>query len=166
MSSLKSYSHLPISKQWLNGEAPGFRFQKSFDSYQKREHIRIWKEDALQNGLWAGGAIRETGAEWSIRKGKFIHHVDGDVDAEREKIVRELRLTGCVARVSYLRRGQTLESMRAASGDVLETGGGIAVIELKDCEPPDAAAMLAENQIPSRPQSRMTLRANPGSFDS
>lgn len=155
MSSLKSYSHLPISKQWLNGEAPDFRFQKSFDSYQKREHVRIWKEDTLQNGLWAGGAIRETGAEWSIRKGKFIHHVDGDVDAEREKIVRELRLTGCVAHVSYLRRGQTLQSMRAASGDVLETDGGMAVIELKDCEPAGSPAMLAKNQIPSRPRSRI-----------
>lgn len=155
VSSLKSYTHLPISKQWLNGEAPDFRFQKSFDSYQKREHIRIWKEDALQDGLWAGGAIRETGAEWSLRKGKFIHHVDGDVDAEREKIVRELRLTGCVAQVSYLRRGQTLESMRAASGDMLQTDGRMAVIELKECAPPNTAAVLAENEIPSRPQSRM-----------
>ncbi len=155
MSSLNSYSHLPISKQWLNGAPPAFRFQKSFDSYQKREHIRIWNENTLQDDLWAGGAIRETGAQWSLRKGKFIHHVDADVDAEREKIVRELRLTGCVAHVSYLRRGQASESMRAASGDVLQTDGGMAVIELKDCEPPDTAAMLAGNKIRSRPQSRM-----------
>lgn len=155
MSSLKSYTHLPISKQWLNGEAPDFRLQKSFDSYQKREHLRIWKEDSLQSGLWAGGAIRETGAQWSIRTGKFIHHVDGDVDAEREKIVRELRLTGCVAHVSYLRRGHTLESMRAASGDVLETDGGMAVIELKDCGTEGPPALRTENQIASRPQSRM-----------
>jgi hypothetical protein len=83
VSSLNSYSHLPISKQWLNGAPPDFRFEKSFDSYQKREHIRIWNEDGLEEGLWAGGAIRETGAEWSLRKGKFIHHVDRDVDAER-----------------------------------------------------------------------------------
>jgi len=155
MSSLKSYTHLPISKQWLNGAPPDFRFQKSFDSYQKREHIRIWKEDTLQDGLWAGGAIRETGAEWSLRKGKFIHHVDGDVDAEREKIVRELRLAGCVAHVSYLKRGQSSESMHAASGDVLQTDGGMAVIELKDCEPPDTAAILAGNKILSRPRSRI-----------
>ncbi len=155
MSSLNSYSHLPISRQWLNGAPPEFRFQKSFDSYQKREHIRIWKEDTLQDGLWAGGAIRETGAQLSLRKGKFIHHVDADVDAEREKIVRELRLTGCVAHVYSLRRGQISQSMRAASGDVLQTDGGMAVIELKDCEPPDAAAMLASNQIPSRPRTRM-----------
>ena len=154
MSSLNSYTHLPISRQWLNGAPPEFRFQKSFDSYQKREHIRIWNEDDLQDGLWAGGAIRETGAQLSLRKGKFIHHVDGDVDAEREKIVRELRLTGCVAHVAYLRRGQASESMRAASGDVLQTDGGMAVIELKDCEPPDAGATLARN-VPSRPPSRM-----------
>ena len=74
VSSLNSYSHLPISRQWLNGAPPEFRFEKSFDSYQKREHIRIWKEDTLQEGLWAGGAIRETGAQLSLRKGKFIRH--------------------------------------------------------------------------------------------
>ena len=155
MTSLNSYAHLPISRQWLNGAPPEFRLQKSFDSYQKREHIRIWNESTLQDGLWAGGVIRETGAQWSLRKGKFIHHVDADVDAEREKIVRELRLTGCVAHVSYLKRGQSSGSMRAASGDVLQTDGAMAVIELRDCEPPDSAAMLAGNKILSRPQSRM-----------
>jgi hypothetical protein len=155
VSSLNSYAHLPISRQWLNGAPPEFRFEKSFDSYQKREHIRIWKENTLREGLWAGGAIRETGAQLSLRKGKFIHHVDADVDAEREKIVRELRLTGCVAHVYSLSRGQISESMRAASGDVLHTDGGMAVIELKDCEPPDAAAVLVSTEIPSRPPSRV-----------
>ena len=62
MTSLNSYAHLPISRQWLNGAPPEFRFQKSFDSYEKREHIRIWNENTLQDGLWAGGAIRETSA--------------------------------------------------------------------------------------------------------
>ena len=156
MSSLNSYSHLPISKQWLNGAPPDFLFQKSFDSYQKREHIRIWKEDNLEEGLWAGGAIRETSAQWSFRKGKFIHHVDPNVDAEREKIVRELSLSGCVAHVYHLKRPQISESMRAASGDALETDGGIALVELKDCEGPDPAALRASDELPARPGSRIT----------
>lgn len=155
VSSLNSYAHLPISRQWLNGAPPDFLFEKSFDSYQKREHIRIWSENSIQDGVWAGGVIRETSAEWSLRKGKFIHHVDGDVDAEREKVVRELRLAGCVAHVDYLKRGQVLESMRAASGDVLQTDGGMAVIELKDCELPDPPAPLATSEIASRPRSRV-----------
>ena len=47
MSSLSSYAHLPISRQWLDGKAPDFRLEKSFDSYQKREHIRFWSQDEL-----------------------------------------------------------------------------------------------------------------------
>ena len=156
MSSLNSYSHLPISKQWLEGEPPAFRFQKSFDSYQKREHIRIWNEDRLEDGLWAGGAIRETSAAWSLRKGKFIHHVDSDVDAEREKIVRELSLAGCVAHVHYLKRAQTSQSMRFASGDLLESDGGMAVIELKDCKVPDPVPAQTAEELPTRPGSRVT----------
>jgi hypothetical protein len=156
ISSLNSYSHLPISRQWLNGEPPDFLFEKSFDSYQKREHIRIWNEDALEDGLWASGAIRETSAEWSLRKGKFIHHVDPNVDAEREKVVRELSLTGCVAHVYHLKRPQTPERLRAASGDVLETDGGMALIQLKDCELPDPTVMQAQAKLLSRPRSRIT----------
>jgi len=155
MSSLNSYSHLPISKQWLDGEPPDFRFEKSFDSYQKREHIRIWNEDTVEEGLWAGGAIRETSAQWSLRKGKFIHHVDSDVDAEREKIVRELTLPGCVAHVYRLQRARPSELMRFASGDLIETDGGIAVIQLKDCEGPHPAAKRTAEEVRARPRSRI-----------
>jgi hypothetical protein len=58
LSSLNSYSHLPISNQWLSGKAPDIRLEKSFDSYQKREHIRIWNEDELEQNFWAGSVVR------------------------------------------------------------------------------------------------------------
>src|SRR5260370_13055400 len=96
LSSLNSYSHLPISNQWLSGQASDFTLQKSFDSYQKREHIRFWNDDALEPGLWVSGAVRETSAAWSFRMRRFIHHVDADLAAEREKVWRDLKLAVCV----------------------------------------------------------------------
>jgi len=159
-SSLTSYSHLPISNQWLSGQASDFSLQKSFDSYQKREHIRFWNEAALEPGLWASGAIRETSAGWSFRRRRFIHHVDADLTAEREKVVRDLRLAGCVDSVYRVQRPEAPGPLKNAGGDTLWSDGSIAVIQLNDCETP-GAFLTPSIVLPSRPQSRLTrfLRA-------
>jgi|SRR5690242_14951719 len=155
MSSLNSYSHLPISNQWLSGKAPDIRLQKSFDSYQKREHIRIWNEDELEQNFWAGSVIRETSATWSFRTGRFIHHVETDLDAEREKVVRDLTLGGCVANVYRVQRGEKSEEVKNASGDTLRSDGSLAVIELNDCEPQAMAAVPPSRVLAWRPKSKV-----------
>ena len=155
LSSLNSYSHLPISNQWLNGKAPDIRLEKSFDSYQKREHIRIWNEDELEQNFWAGSVVRETSATWSIRTGRFIHHVEADIDAEREKVVRDLTLTGCVANVYRVAHREKPEGEKNASGDALRSDGGLAVIEVKDCEPSAMAAVPASPPLAWRPTSKV-----------
>lgn len=155
LSSLNSYSHLPISKQWLDGQASDFTLQKSFDSYQKREHIRFWNESAREPDLWVSGAIRETSAAWSFRKRKFIHHVDSDLAAERETVVRDLSLTGCVDNIYRLRRPDMPGRLKNAGGDTLWSDGGIAVIELNDCETPEPFP-TPNAELDSRPRSRWT----------
>ena len=155
LSSLNSYAHLPISNQWLAGKAADIRLEKSLDSYQKRDHIRIWNESELAPGLWAGSAIHETGATWSIRTGRFIHHVDSDIDAESEKVVRDLTLTGCVTEVYRVERLQTPRPEKNTSGDELWTDGGVEVLELNDCEAPALTPMLQNNEIAWRPRSKL-----------
>lgn len=154
MSSLSSYAHLPISKQWLAGKAPDLTLQKSFNSYQKRDHIRFWSRDDLASDFWVSGAIRETGAGWSIRTGRFIHHVDADIDSEREKVVRDLTLTGCVANVYRVQLARNRDGEKSASGDALRTDGGLAVIELNGCEAPAKAANPSDNVVAWRPRSK------------
>jgi len=154
-SSLNSYSHLPISNQWLSGQASDFTLQKSFDSYQKREHIRFWNEAALEHDLWVSGAIRETGAGWSFRKRRFTHYVDADLAAEREKVVRDLKLTGCVDTVYRVQRPEAPGPVKTPGGDTLWADGSIAVIQLNDCEAPSPFAP-SKIALPSRPRSRFT----------
>jgi hypothetical protein len=45
--------------------------------------------------------------------------------------------------------------MRFASGDLIESDGGIAVIEMKDCEAPDTTAKQTAEELPARPGSRI-----------
>ena len=154
LSSLNNYSHLPISKQWLSGHASDLTLQKSFDSYEKREHIRFWSESQLEPDLWVSGAIRETSAAWSFRKRKFIHHVDADLAAEREKVVRDLKLTGCVDNIYHVQRPDEPGRLKNAGGDTLWSDGRIAVIELNDCDSPQTF-LAPEIGLASRPQSRL-----------
>lgn len=154
-SALNSYAHLPISKQWLAGRAPDIRLQKSFDSYQKREHIRIWREDGTEQDLWAASVIRETSATWSIRTGRFIHRVDPDIDAERERVVRDLTLAGCVTNVYRLPRTENVESETTASGDIFRTDGALTVLQLNDCETAPVTPIASDGGIPWRPRSRL-----------
>jgi hypothetical protein len=154
-STLNSYAHLPISNQWLAGKASDIRLQKSLDSYQKRDHIRIWNENALAPDLWAAGAVHETGATWSIRTGRFIHHVDADIDAESERVVRDLTLTGCVADVYRVERPETPERQKNSSGDELWTDGSLEVLELNDCETPAMTAIPPSDEIARRPNSKL-----------
>ena len=155
MSSLSSYTHLPISRQWLAGKSPDVRLQKSFDSYQKREHIRLWNEDTVEKDLWVGSVIRETSASWSIRTGRFIHHVDPDLRAEREKVVRDLVLTGCVDKIADLQRQETWQEVKNASGDELRSDGEVAVIEFNDCAATDLASVVPSQTLPWRPKSKL-----------
>jgi len=155
MSSLTSYPHLPISKQWLAGKPPDVRLQKSFDSYEKREHIRLWNENSLAGDLWVGSVIRETSASWSIRTGRFIHHVDSDLPAEREKVVRDLMMTGCVDSVSHLQQPERAQEEKNATGDQLRSDGEVAIVEFNDCAGPNLTAIPPVAAIRWRPGSKL-----------
>lgn len=140
--SLNNYSHLPISKQLLDGEAPDFSRQKSLDSYEKRDHLRIWSHPAplLGEPLWLSGSIHEVSAQLSLssRGGRFrfLHHLDGDLDEARDRVVRDLALAGCVDAVHYSPRPAMKHFLKSPSGDDLHTDARVAVVLLRDCHDP------------------------------
>lgn len=104
--TLSNYPTMPISKQLLNGQPQDLTWQKRFDSYEKREHLRLWSVPGSVDGqqAWLGAYTRETGAALSIRYHKFIHHIDRDVDQGVVMLVRDLSLAGCVQSVGQLPR--------------------------------------------------------------
>jgi hypothetical protein len=136
--TFKNYPEAPISRQLVDGEPVSATWEKSLDSYEKREHLRIWARNDVIGGqtVWLGAMTRETGATLSVKQHKFIHHIDGDTDAGRGMLVRDLNLTGCVASVYYVERPQMEHAAMNATGDAMRTDGSLAVVQLKDCENP------------------------------
>src|SRR2546430_16419102 len=73
-------------------------WQKSFNSYGKREHLRLWSQSKTVQGeqAWLSAYTREAGAALSVKYQKFINHIDSNIDEGINMIVRDLALTGCV----------------------------------------------------------------------
>ena len=152
-----SYPTMPVSRQYLNGQVQDLTWQKSFDSYGKREHLRIWEQPrtVLGQEAWLGAYTRETGAVLSLRYHKFIHHIDANLDEGVNMLVRDLALSGCVESVRQLARPETPQLLVNSTGDEMRTDGMLTVVQLRNCERPDIRYTRANPLIPIRPRSRM-----------
>jgi hypothetical protein len=154
--SMNSYPQLPMANHLLDGRLSDWSLEKSFDSYQKRDHLRIWDVPDTFEGqpIWLSAATGETGAGWSIRTGKFEHHVQPDLDSEREKVVRDLTMAGCVGTVYSAPRPTMPHDVVGSTGTEMKTDGSVYVVQLKDCRTlmPDDAELAAP--IATRPHSR------------
>src|SRR5260370_19932157 len=133
--SFKNYPNAPITTQLMDGQRASQTWEKGLDSYGKREHLRVWGRNDVIEGqtVWLGAMTRETGAVLSVRRHKFIHHIDAQMDDGGGIMGRGLRLSGCVAAGYYVQRPGMAHAARNATGDAMRTGGSLAVLPLKGC---------------------------------
>ena len=133
--SKTAYATAPMSAQFMQGRKPDLTLEKVFQSYEKRNHVRIWDLGSTWQGnpLWASAAVRETGATLSIRRGHFIHHVSEDLNEEQSTIVRDLAAADCVDSVGWLTRPAMEPVLRNATGEFFRTNGSVEVIRVKPC---------------------------------
>jgi hypothetical protein len=149
-----NYATAPISHQYYDSHPSDLNLEKTGNSYDKRNHLRIWKLGSVDgdNLLWAGAAVRETGATLSLNKG-FIHHVDADLAAEREAILRDLTAAGCVDSVSLLNGSGEAGVMLNSTGELLRSDGKVMVVHLKTCKG-DAETAETSNAAAFKPGSK------------
>lgn len=155
--TLNNYSTMPVSRQLLNRQPQDFTWQKSFNSYGKREHLRIWRQShtVQDQAAWLAAYTRETSAVLSVKYHKFIHHIDPNLDEGVNMLVRDLTLSGCVDSVHLLPRPGLSPSMVNSSGDEMRTDGMLTVVQLKNCDRPTMAYTRSNPLIPIRPHSRV-----------
>ena len=155
--TFSNYSTMPVSHQLLNSKPQDFTWQKSFDSYGKREHLRIWSQPraVLNQQAWLSAYTRETSAVLSLKYHKFIHRIDGDLDEGVNMLVRDLALSGCVDSVRLIPRADVPRRMVNSTGDEMRTDGVLTVVRLKDCNNPAIEYSRTNPLIPIRPRSRI-----------
>jgi hypothetical protein len=77
--------------------------------------------------VWVGAAIYDTSVGFSDTTGQITHHTAADIDAERDKLFRDLKQTGDLSEVYTIQGFHKILQGRNGGGDPWHTDGGLAV---------------------------------------
>ncbi|MGV6847332.1 MAG: LssY C-terminal domain-containing protein [Marinibacterium sp.] len=120
----------PVTPYFWQTRPNDFAFQKPtpLKTLRERHHVRFWRSRFVTPAdlpLFVAAASFDDGLDWQIR-----HHIDPNIDAERDLIVKDLTAAGVVAGTGMLaiskpRLGESV------AGDLWFTDGKAAVIPLK-----------------------------------
>ena len=134
----RALADAPMRMLLLDGAEPNFQLQRSLDTFEKRDHLRIWARDAKIGGrqVWASAATRDLAAVFSARPFGFTHQIQDDVDIERDQVVSDLAFTGCVDSVAYVARPETVRTSGQVYRKGVFTDSRVAVVSLNSCENP------------------------------
>jgi hypothetical protein len=131
------YAQQPMTPFFLDGKPADMSWQKSLNSYDRRDHLRIWHWPlaGTSNSVWISSSTHDTSAVLAVKYKGFVHHISPDIDEERSNVVRDLNFAGCVRSVSYVSRSEMPITAHNATGDVMHTDGSVAVVTLQSCQP-------------------------------
>lgn len=131
----KAYLELPMSALFLFGRAQDFSYARAapLEVAAVRHHLRVWKSSELVNGrpLWVGSATHDNGFEKDERNGNVTHHIDPNIDEERDFVLASFQQAGTTSVAAYVLPENPAKSARTATGGSFQTDGRIAVMELK-----------------------------------
>ncbi len=135
------YAQQPMMTFLLNDKPEDMNWQKSLNSYGRRDHLRIWRwtTSGADPAVWITSSTHDTGAVLDLKHRGFVHHIAPDIDEERSKVIRDLNFAGCVKSVSYVSRPGMPTATHNSIGDVVITDGSMAVVALQDCHPAQPA---------------------------
>jgi hypothetical protein len=96
----RAYPEAPVSNLYLWGRRQDLAFQQAEGkSAKRRHHVRLWCSDQVDDQgrpLWLGAATFDRSVGASHYTLQVTHHIEGDVDRERDKLMQDLRRTGRV----------------------------------------------------------------------
>jgi len=129
----RSYPSAPMSTHYLARRPQDLAFEQSAGrSPRRRHHIRLWKMSGPSPGqaVWLGAATYDSGLGMSRFTGEVMHHIDPNVDAERNKLAQDLLATQRVAKLRIL-PGTAVAASLNGGGDFYRSDGKILVPVLK-----------------------------------
>jgi hypothetical protein len=127
----RPYVDAPVSNLYLWGRKEDLAFEQPVgDDPERRHHVRFWRSaevDELGRPMWIGAATYDARVGFSHTTGQITHHIAADVDAERDKLVADLRRAGQLGQVMWIAHfHQSLQGYNGG-GDPYDTDGRLAV---------------------------------------
>ncbi|HEY6344894.1 MAG TPA: LssY C-terminal domain-containing protein [Bryobacteraceae bacterium] len=142
----EAFANAPMAPLRLNDELADMSWEKGFNNFAKRHHIRLWKQGETADGqeIWAAAATHDMEYAYLRRGGGLAtHQVARQLDRERDKVADDLVFTGCVDTAGQWDRPEFPRVMKGATGDILETDGRLAVLRLHRCDAEELAQLFA-----------------------
>jgi hypothetical protein len=130
----RSYKDAPVSNLFYLGRREDYAFEKpAGKSADRRHHVRFWKvmdKGQEDRPVWLGAVTFDKGVGVSHFTGAITHHIDADIDAERDLLASDLEHAGMVtAKYQVTGVGPTLTG-RNGGGDLYYTDGEVWVLRL------------------------------------
>jgi hypothetical protein len=121
----------PISNLYVFDRTQDLAFEREVgSSAARRHHVRWWRAAELDGDgmpLWIGDATFDIGPGVSHRTGQITHHIDPDVDAERDRLMADLATAGQLRRQYQVMGVGPTQAGRNAGGDRYHTDGMLSV---------------------------------------
>jgi len=128
----KSYVDAPVSSLFVWGHKQDLAFEQPVgEDARRRHHVRFWRSEKVDDDgkpLWLGAATFDTRVGLSHTTGEITHHISPDVDAERDKIVADLKQVGAVLKVQWIDGFHEQLDGKNGGGDPYHTDGNLAVV--------------------------------------
>jgi len=130
----RPYVDAPVSSLYVAGRKQDLAFeQPAAANPSKRHHVRFWRIDAPGPAQWMAAATYDTSIGLSRANGHVTdhvtHHISADVDAERDKLLADLRRVGGVT-IDWVDDFQPVREGRNGGGDPFHTDGRLALVAI------------------------------------
>ena len=134
----RAYQDAPVSNLFYLGRHEDLAFEKpAGTSAARRHHVRFWKvldKGDEQRPVWLGAVTFDKGVGVSHFTGAITHHIDADIDAERDLLATDIERAGmATAKYQVTGVGPTLAG-RNGGDDLYYTDGEVWLLRLvADC---------------------------------
>jgi LssY C-terminus len=130
-----AYTEMPMSTLYLFGRSQDLSFARAdpLAVAAIRHHLRVWKTTETVGGepFWVGSATHDNGFEKDQRNGGITHHIDANIDQERDFLEQSFAGAGVVAGAAYVMPANPLTTAKTATGGTFQSDGRIVVMDLK-----------------------------------
>lgn len=132
------YHTAPVSSLFLWGRREDIAFEQPVgDSPGRRHHVRFWKSEQVDTSgrpAWVGSATYDDSVGFSHTTGQITHHIDGNVDAERDHLIETLKNAGQLTQIKAVSNFHQIREGRNGGGDLWHTDGRLlnATISSRD----------------------------------
>jgi LssY C-terminus len=133
--SHEAYTEMPMSILYLFGRPQDLSFARAdpIAVAAVRHHLRVWKSTETIDGkpLWVGSATHDSGFEKDQRNGNVTHHIDPNIDEERDFIQQSFAAAGVITGAAYVTPTKPVKTAVTATGGNFHSDGRILVLALR-----------------------------------